>query len=125
MSAAPAERNQVRTRCQRMTAPGPTRRKKSTKSAPRGSLSLDNGGPHKCSARPCREAPKRRVLPDTGAPLAPGDGHASRRNVEGALGGVVQVGPVASIRHVRLACQPDVELAAAEPRLEVGHVKAD
>jgi DDE superfamily endonuclease len=29
MSAAPAERNQVRTRCQRMTTPGATRRKKS------------------------------------------------------------------------------------------------
>ena len=51
MLAAPAERNQVRTRCQRMTTPGPTRRKKREKSAPRGRLSLDNGGPHKGSAR--------------------------------------------------------------------------
>src|SRR5262245_57523046 len=51
MIAAPAARNQVRTRCQRMTAPGPTRRKKSKISAPRGSLSLDNGGPHKGSAQ--------------------------------------------------------------------------
>src|SRR5262249_48178375 len=63
MSAAPAERNQVRTRCQRMTAPGPTRRKKSTKSAPRGSLSLDNGGPHKGSARPPRHVRLLLVCP--------------------------------------------------------------
>ena len=71
---------------------------------------------------PCREAPKRRVLPDAGTPLAPGDGHTSHRNVESALGGVLQVSPVARIRHVRLACQPDVELAAAEPRLEVARL---
>jgi hypothetical protein len=65
------------------------------------------------------------VLPDGGAPLAPGDGHASRRDVEGAPGGVLKVGPVAGVRHVRLACQPDVDLAAAEPLLKVGHVEAD
>jgi hypothetical protein len=43
--------SQVTTRCQRRTAPGPTRRKKSKKAAPRGRLSLDNGGPHKGSAQ--------------------------------------------------------------------------
>jgi hypothetical protein len=48
---APANGNEDRTRCQRRT----TRRlhpsgKKWKKSAPRESLSLDNGGPHKCSA---------------------------------------------------------------------------
>src|SRR5215831_18246229 len=55
---------------------------------------------------------------------ASGNGHASHRDVEGALGGGLQVRPVASIRHVRLACQPDVDLAAAEPRLELRHGEA-
>src|SRR5262249_55841272 len=52
MMAAPAERNPVRTRCQRMTAPGPTRRKKNTKSAHRGRFSCQRGSsyPHKCWA---------------------------------------------------------------------------
>src|SRR5207244_5622204 len=76
-------------------------------------------------ARPCRGAPRRRGFLDAGAPLVPGDGHASRRDVDGAPGGVLQVSPVASIRHVRLVCQPDVDLAAAEPRLEIGPVEAE
>src|SRR5215470_2108731 len=63
--------------------------------------------------------------PDAGAPLAPGDGHASRHHVEDTPGDGLQVSPVASIRHVRLACQPDVDLTAAEPHLEVGHVQAN
>src|SRR5215510_15598753 len=46
--AAPVYRNYVRT-CDRLsTALGPGTRKKSKKSAHRGSLSLDNRGPHKC-----------------------------------------------------------------------------
>jgi hypothetical protein len=48
--AAPEDRNQVRTRDWKLTVPGPTQRKKSKKSAPRGSVSLDKRGPHKCWA---------------------------------------------------------------------------
>ena len=48
---APTHRNQVRT-CDRLsTALGPGKRKKSTKTALRGSVSLDTGSPHKGSAR--------------------------------------------------------------------------
>src|SRR5215475_11202502 len=50
MIATPVKKNQVRTRGQRMTAPGSTRRQKSKTSALRGHLSRDNGGPHKDSA---------------------------------------------------------------------------
>jgi hypothetical protein len=47
----PTHRNQVRT-CDRLsTALGPGKRKKSTKTALRGSVSLDTGSPHKGSAR--------------------------------------------------------------------------
>src|SRR2546428_11549227 len=63
--SVPGQGNQVRTRCERLTTPGPTRRKKSTKSARRGSLSLDNRGPHKGSARglvPPQDAPALVVL---------------------------------------------------------------
>jgi hypothetical protein len=48
--AAPAESNPVSTRGPRRTAPTARGRKNSQTSAPRGSLSLDNGGPHKSSA---------------------------------------------------------------------------
>jgi hypothetical protein len=72
--SGPAHRNQVRTRCQRMTTSDPTLRKKVGKSALRESLSLDNGGPHKCSAQ----------VRDTASALAPialDRLHASRRGV--------------------------------------------
>src|SRR6266446_161954 len=49
--SGPAQRHHVRTRGQRMTTPGPTRRKKVGTSALRERLSLDNGGPHKGSVR--------------------------------------------------------------------------
>ena len=65
------------------------------------------------------------MLPNARAPLARGAGRASRRDIEGAPGGVPQATPVASIRHVRLACQPDVDLTAAKPHLEVEHVQAN
>jgi hypothetical protein len=52
-------------------------------------------------------------------------GHASRRDIEDALGGVVKVSPVASVCHIRLTCQSNVDLTAAQPLLEVRHVEAD
>ena len=46
---APAEGNADGTRCQRRTARGLTPSGKNlAKSAPRGSVSLDKGSPHKC-----------------------------------------------------------------------------
>jgi hypothetical protein len=50
VGAAPSYGNQVRTQDRLLTAPRTPRRKKSKKSARRGSLSLDTWGPHTCSA---------------------------------------------------------------------------
>src|SRR5262245_61848905 len=61
--AAPVYRNEVRT-CDRLsTALGPGTRKKSKKSAHRGRLSLDNRGPHKCSAWRTFKIDDRRTHP--------------------------------------------------------------
>src|SRR4030095_7297849 len=51
MPTAPAAGNEVRTRHRVPPVPNPEKRKKRKKSALRGRLSLDNWGPHKCSAR--------------------------------------------------------------------------
>jgi hypothetical protein len=52
LGLAPKDGNQVGAQDRELTTPEPGKRKKKKKTAHRGSLSLDKGSHHKCSARP-------------------------------------------------------------------------